>query len=129
MPLHPQQIIAIVFGLVVLIICLCMFIVFASIFRIWLQAFMAGVHISLPQILGMKFRKVNPNTVVRTAIMVTQAGTPVPSAELERACLQGVDIEKVALAFVEMQKKGKEVPFQDLVDAELHHRLEEKLKG
>jgi hypothetical protein len=81
MPLHPQQIAVIVFGLAVLLFCLCIFAVFASIFRIWLQAFMAGVHISLPQILGMKFRKVNPNTIVRTAIMVTQAGTPVPSAE------------------------------------------------
>jgi uncharacterized protein YqfA (UPF0365 family) len=106
-----------------------MFIVFASIFRIWLQAFMAGVHISLPQILGMKFRKVNPNIVVRTAIMVAQAGTPVPSVELERAYLQGVDIEKVALAFIDTQKHGKKISFQDLVDAELHQRLEDKLKG
>ena len=129
MPLHPQQIIAIVFGLLILIFCLCILYVFASIFRIWLQAFTAGVHISLPQILGMKFRKVNANTVVRTAIMVTQAGTPVPSAELEWAHLQGVDVEKVALAYIEMRKKGKEVTFQDLVDAELHQRLEEELKG
>jgi uncharacterized protein YqfA (UPF0365 family) len=129
MPLDSQQIFAIAFCLVVLVICLCMFVVFASIFRIWLQAFMAGVHISLPEILGMKFRKVDPNTVVRTAIMVNQAGTPVPSVELERAYLQGVDIEKVALAFIDTQKRGKKVSFQDLVDAELHQRLEEKLKG
>ena len=88
-----------------------------------------GELVSLPQILGMKFRKVNPNTVMRTAIMVAQAGTPVPSAELERAYLQGVDIEKVALAFIETQKRGNKASFQDLVDAELHDRLEEKLRG
>lgn len=51
------------------------------------------------------------------------------SVELERAYLQGVNIEKVALAFIDTQKDGKKVLFQDTVDAELHQLLEEKLKG
>jgi uncharacterized protein YqfA (UPF0365 family) len=57
------------------------------------------------EILGMQFRRVNPSTVVRTLVMVRQAETPITRAELERAYLQGLDIEKIALAFIETQKR------------------------
>lgn len=57
----------------------------------------------------MIFRKVNPSKVVRRAIMVSQAGTPIPSPDLERAHLQRVDIEKAAMAFIDTQKRGKRI--------------------
>ena len=42
--------------------------------------------------------------------------------------MQGVDIEKITPFFIEKQKQGKKVSFQDLVDADLHNRLAAKLR-
>ena len=59
--------------------------------------------------------------------MATQAGVPVPSIEMERAYLQGVDLEKVTLALIHANREGKEFTFQKLVEADLENRLHEKL--
>lgn len=99
----------------------------AKIFTPWLQAFLAGVPISVIQIVGMRLRKVDVRVVVRSLIMATQAGVPVPSIEMERAYLQGVDLEKLTLALIHADREGKKVSFQELVEADLENRLHEKL--
>ena len=40
---------------------------------------------------------------------------------------QGVDLEKVTLALIQANRDGKEVAFQELVEAEMEGRLKEKL--
>ena len=98
-----------------------------KVFTLWLQAFMAGVPISIYQVLGMRFRKVDMRVVVRSLIMATQAGVSVTSSEMESAYLQGVDLEKITLAMIQAKREGLEVTFQDLVEADLENRLHEKL--
>lgn len=98
-----------------------------KVFSPWLQAFLAGVPISVMQIVGMRLRKVDVRVVVRSLIMATQAGVPVPSVEMERAYLQGVDLEKITLALIHADREGKKVSFQELVEADLENRLHEKL--
>lgn len=73
----------------------------------WLQAFMAGVPISVFQIVGMRLRKVDVRVVVRSLIMATQAGSPVPSVEMEGAYLLGVDLEKLTLDLIHADREGK----------------------
>ena len=96
-------------------------------FASWLQAFTAGVPISVLQIVGMRLRKVDERLVIRSLIMATQAGVPVPSIEMERAYLQGVDLEKITLALIHAHRAGKKVTLQQLVEADLENRLQEKL--
>jgi len=43
--------------------------------------------------------------------------------------LLGVDLDKVVLAFIRAKKDDMDVTFQQLVEADLDNRLEEKLKG
>jgi hypothetical protein len=38
-------------------------------------------------------------------------------------------VEKLTLAMIEANKRGMNITFQDAVDAELHVRLQNKLKG
>jgi uncharacterized protein YqfA (UPF0365 family) len=59
--------------------------------------------------------------------MATQAGTPVPSREMESAHLQGGDVEKATLAFIQANREGKKVTFQEIVEAEMEGRLKDKL--
>lgn len=51
----------------------------AKVLSAWLQAFMAGVPISVIQIVGMRPREVDVRAVVGSLIMATPAGVPVPS--------------------------------------------------
>jgi len=110
-----------------LVFALIFLVTLAKVFAPWLQAFMAGVPISVPQIIGMRLRKVDVRVVVRSLIMATQAGVPVPSVEMERAYLQGVDLEKLTLAMIQANREGKQVTFQELVEADLANRLHDKL--
>lgn len=116
-----------IFAGIFLIFVLIIVLTIGNIFTLWLQAFMAGVPISVFQVLGMRFRKTDMRVVVRSLIMATQAGVPVTSTEMESAYLQGVDLEKITLALIHAKREGIEVTFQDLVQADLEDRLQEKL--
>jgi uncharacterized protein YqfA (UPF0365 family) len=75
----------------------------------------------------MRLRKVDVGVVVRSLIMATQAGVPVPSIEMERAYLQGLDLEKITLAMIQANREGKMVTFEELVNAEMEGQLRGKL--
>ena len=66
--------------------------------------------------------------IVRNLIAANQAGVPLSSYELEQAYLQGCDLEKLVLAMIEANKRGLNITWQEAVDADLHGRLQEKLK-
>src|SRR3954453_4335695 len=57
-------------GLVSLVVC----IFFAKYFNLWIQAKMTDANVSIIELVGMSFRKVNPNIIVRSKIMAYQAG-------------------------------------------------------
>jgi len=128
--LFGQQIettVLILVALVPLLFFLFAALIFARIFSVWLHALTAGVPVSVIQILGMKFRKTDPRAVVRALVLATHAGAKVPAREMESAYLQGVDLEKVTLAWVKANKEGMDISFQELVEADLEERLAEKL--
>jgi uncharacterized protein YqfA (UPF0365 family) len=54
-------------ALVVLIVC-------ARYFGLWIQCLTTGAGISLPNLVMMSIRKVNPTVIVRSKIMAVQAG-------------------------------------------------------
>jgi len=114
------------FGLINVVVFLVVLLAwFVSTFRIaalWFQAKMAGVAINLPQILGMKFRKVNPTVAVRALIMIKQAGIDLSPDEVEQAYLQGADVTKIAMALVRATREGKDFTFQQLVETDLGER-------
>ena len=83
MPLHPAllrplllgqgmsntQIITIVVGFGILILMLIVFAVFVRYFRLWIQSVTTRARVSIFDLLGMTFRKVNPTVIVRIKIM------------------------------------------------------------
>ena len=44
---------------------------------LWLKALLAGAHVGIFEIIGMRLRGVNPRVIVDSRIMVTKAGMPV----------------------------------------------------
>ena len=124
----PSQVVAFAAAIAMFLFGLAVFIAAAFTLRPWLQAFLSGTPISVFQIIGMRFRKTNVNAVVRNLILAKQAGVSLSCVDLERAYLQGCDVEKLTLAMIEANKRGLDITFQDAVEADLHGRLQEKLR-
>ncbi len=65
----------IVAGVVVgILIVLIILAIFARYFRLWIQSALTGANVTIFDLLGMTFRKVNPTVIVRAKIMAVQAG-------------------------------------------------------
>jgi len=117
----------IVAAIVPILVAIVFLVVFASTFSQWLRAFLAGVPVPVVVIIGMRPRKTPVDVVLRHLIMAGQGKVDVSCAEMERAYLQDVDLEKVTLAAIHAARQGMDIPFKDLVTAEMEDRLKELL--
>ncbi len=61
-------------AVIVLIILLVIFGIIASYFKWWIQSILTNAGIGIFDLLGMRFRKVNPSVIVKSKIMAIQAG-------------------------------------------------------
>ena len=98
------------FFLVVFFIALVFLAVFARYFGLWIQCKMTHASISLPNLVMMSFRKVNPTIIVRCKIMAVQAGLtknyPISTRALEAHYLAGGNVPNVIKALVAAHRAG-----------------------
>jgi uncharacterized protein YqfA (UPF0365 family) len=73
-PIDGKALFGVFFALFLLFGFLIFLAVFASYFRLWIQSALTGAGISILDLLGMKFRKVDARTIVRGKIMAVTAG-------------------------------------------------------
>ena len=87
---------------------LIVFGVFARYFRLWIQSVTTGAGITIFDLLGMTFRKVNPSIITRCKIMAVQAGldesTGLTSKSLEAHYLAGGNVAQVIRALIAANK-------------------------
>jgi len=69
-----------------LVVLLVMFAIFASYFRLWIQSFLTGAGITIWDLIGMTFRKVNSNVIVKSKIMAIMAG--IDNSEISTKALE-----------------------------------------
>ncbi len=110
-PIGPIITIVVIFA--ALLIALVLFAVFARYFRLWIQSFTTGANISIFDLLGMTFRKVNPSIIVRSKIMAVQAGlgeeTGITGKALEAHYLAGGNVPRVIRSII-AANKAKTIP-------------------
>ena len=98
------QIVTIAVILLALLAFIVMFGIFARYFRLWIQSVTTGARIGIFDLLGMTFRKVNPNVIVRSKIMAVQAGLTdemgITSKSLEAHYLAGGNVPLVIRAII-----------------------------
>ena len=96
------NILVIVAVFAVIIFALIAFAVFTRYARLWIQSVTTGARIGILDLLGMTFRKVNPEVIVRSKIMATQAGLTdemgITSKALEAHYLAGGNVPLVIRA-------------------------------
>lgn len=112
---------------VMVIIGLIIFAVFARYFRLWIQSVTTGAGVTIFDLLGMTFRKVNPAAIMRSKIMAVQAGIGdsdgVTSKALEAHYLAGGNVAQVIRALIAANKaKTIQLTFKEATAIDLAGR-------
>jgi uncharacterized protein YqfA (UPF0365 family) len=72
---------------------------------IWFPAYTSAVPLSFSEVIKMQFRKTDVTTVVRALIMAKQGlDLDLSPAEVERAYLQGADVDKVIRTLIAVKR-------------------------
>jgi len=79
---------------------------------LWLSAKFANVHVSLMQLVFMRFRRVPPSIIVNAMVTATKAGIPIERDLLEAHYLAGGNISKVVRALISADKANIELDFR-----------------
>jgi uncharacterized protein YqfA (UPF0365 family) len=89
---------------------------------LWLSAKFANVHISLVQLVFMRFRRVPPSVIVNALVTATKAGIPVQRDLLEAHYLAGGNVGKVIRALISADKANIELDFKSATAIDLAGR-------
>ncbi|MDR2117892.1 MAG: flotillin-like protein FloA [Planctomycetaceae bacterium] len=104
---EPAQILTLIgFGFIFLVVLVC-FIIFLRFFPLWIQSLMAGAGVGISDMIGMTFRKVNPEVIIRSKIMAVQAGLDdriITTKSLEAHYLSGGNVPAVVKAMIAASK-------------------------
>ena len=116
---RPTTICTVIF---IVVTCICLFVglivlaIFLRYFRLWIQSKTTGAGSASGDLVGMTFRKVNPDVIVRSKIMAVQAGISdvdgVTSKGLEAHYLAGGNVPLVIRALVAARKAKLELDFK-----------------
>ncbi len=88
---------------VVALIVVFMFFWFVPV-GLWIAAVAAGVPLRIFELIGMRLRRVNPNTIVRALISSHKAGLKVATSDLEAHYLAGGNVLNVVSALIAADK-------------------------
>jgi uncharacterized protein YqfA (UPF0365 family) len=85
--------------------------------KIWFQAYMSGADVSMFSLIGMGFRKVRPDMIVKAKVMAKQAGLNISrkdgisTEQLEAHYLAGGDVMKVTNSIIAAQRANIDLDF------------------
>lgn len=114
-----MEMLVVVFLLVFLFVGLSVLLVFGKFFRLWMQCTLSGAAIPLTQIVAMTLRKTPAPLICESAIKLRQSDVNVTATDLERAYLQGADVDKLTEAMLHAKRTGRDVTWEQLVQTEL----------
>ena len=89
---------------------------------LWFQAILSGVRVSLLQLVLMRWRGVNPNTIVMALITGTKAGLTLKANELEAHYLAKGNVVKVVNALISADKANIALDFKTAAGIDLAGR-------
>lgn len=102
------------FMLLLLVVVLIVVMVYG---KLWFQAYMSSADVSLTNLVGMGFRRVNPRVIVTAKVMAKQAGLSIDRADgisterLEAHFLAGGDVMGVIYAIIAAHRAGIDLDF------------------
>lgn len=100
-----------VFWVAIIVVALIIILWFFPV-ALWFQALLSGVHVSLIQLVLMRWRGVNPKTIVMAMITGTKAGLTLRVNELEAHYLAKGNVTKVVMALISANKANIPLDFK-----------------
>ena len=108
LPPEAAAMAGVIVAVVILFVLLIIVAVFANYFRLWIQSFLTRAGITIWDLIGMTFRKVNKDTIVKSKIMAVQAGLSedegITSKALEAHYLAGGNVPLVIRSLIAANK-------------------------
>ena len=80
-------------------------------FSLWVQALVSGARVRLIDLIMMKFRKVDPRTIVYNRISAKKAGLEISTNQLESHYLAGGRVTNVVRAMIAAEKAKIDLPW------------------
>ncbi len=96
--------ILIIAGIVGLLFLLIIIAIVGQFFSLWFQALLSKARVSIADLIGMRFRKVDSRIIVLSRIRAVKAGLPITTAQLEEHYLAGGRVTNVVSALIAAQK-------------------------
>ena len=84
---------------------------FLQFFNLWLQALLSGARVGFFDLVGMKFRKVEPKIIVLSRIQAVKAGLSISTDQLESHLLAGGRVRSVVNAMIAADRANIALPF------------------
>ena len=98
------------------IVILILFFIFvalvAQVIGLWFQAFMSNANVSLYELIGMRFRKVDSRTIVLSRIRAVKAGLDISTNDLETHYLAGGRVQNVVSALIAADRARIDLGFK-----------------
>ena len=79
---------------------------------LWIAAWASGAYVGLLTLIGMRFRRVPPSTVVNARISAVKAGLDISINDLEAHYLAGGNVVRVVHALISADKANIVMPFK-----------------
>jgi len=100
------------FMLLVLLVAALAFILYLVPVQLWIAAWASGAYVGLLTLIGMRFRRVPPGTVVTGRISAVKAGLDIPVNDLEAHYLAGGNVVRLVNAMISADKANIPLPFK-----------------
>ena len=84
---------------------------FISYFRLWIQALLSNAKVSFFDLIGMRFRQVDPRVVVLSRIRAVKAGLEITTGQMETHYLAGGRVPNVVTALIAADRAKIDLPW------------------
>ncbi|REJ90365.1 MAG: hypothetical protein DWQ34_07060 [Planctomycetota bacterium] len=122
-----QTLLLVVIG-IVLAVTLLLVAVFARLFWLWVKALLAGAQVSILSLILMRLRGSPLEEIVRVKITAAQNGVHVGAHEIERASLQGANLDRAMQTLLDAREAGRDTTWSDVVAGDLEVWLTDDAK-
>ena len=99
-------------GILIIVVLAIFLLLYMVPIPLWIAAWASGAYVGLLTLIGMRFRRVPPGTVVTARISAVKAGLDISINDLEAHYLAGGNVVRVVNALISADKANIDMPFK-----------------
>ena len=101
-----------VFGILIIVVVAIFLLLYLVPIPLWIAAWASGAYVGLFTLVGMRLRRIPPNTVITARISAVKAGLELSVNDLEAHFLAGGNVVRVVNAMISADKANIPLPFK-----------------